>query len=309
MRVAVLMGGPSAEHEISLKTGDMVFENLDRNKYQPQKIVISKKGRWFLDGARNKPTTLKELENDFDVVFNAMHGEYGEDGTIQQILEKAKIPYTGSHSKASRLGMDKIESYRLFKKAGLATPPTAGQQWPAVVKPADRGSSVGVSIVRNSRDLAAALRLAKKYSPRVLTEEYIKGREITCGVIENSRRPKALPPTEIILKSSVFFDYHAKYTPGASEEITPARLSSAQTIMAQKAALKAHRVIGCSGYSRADFILGNDGRLYILEINTLPGLTATSLLPQAARAAGIGFSRLLDIIIKNAFNKNPQFDD
>lgn len=289
------MGGPSAEHEISLQTGAMVYQHLNRDKYQPRTIVIAKNGAW--------PLTLTELKNNFDVVFIAMHGEYGEDGAVQKILERAKISYTGSDSKASRRGMDKIKSRRLFQQVGLTTPKTGRKQWPAVVKPADRGSSVGVSIVGSSRDLAAAIRLAKKYSPRVLTEAYVKGREITCGVIENSRRPTALPPTEIIPKTSAFFDYRAKYTPGASEEITPARLSPSQTRRVRRAALAAHRAIGCSGYSRTDFILGEDDRLYVLEINTLPGLTDTSLIPQAAAAAGISFPRLLDIIIKSATDR------
>lgn len=302
IRIAVLMGGPSAEHEISLKSGRMVLKFLDKNKYAARPIIISKNGRW--------PITLPKLKKSFDVAFIAMHGEYGEDGTIQSILEKYKIPYTGSPAKASRLGMDKIKSLILFKKAGLNIPPRT-KKMPLVVKPADRGSSVGTSIVKNIDDLPRAIKSAKKYSPKILIEKYIEGREITCGVIEKNGRLIALPSTEIIPKTNTFFDYHAKYTPGASLEITPAPNLMKKTIRGiQTAALKAHQAIGARGFSRTDMIIekskgkSQKSKIYVLEINTIPGLTKMSLLPQEAKTAGISFSTLLDIIIESALKKN-----
>lgn len=293
------MGGPSAEHDISLKTGDMVLRNLDKSKYFAGGVLIDKKGKWNI--------SKKELKNNFDIAFLALHGEYGEDGTIQKILEKMRLPYTGSRSKASALGMNKEKSLRLFAKAGLAVADFVTNLkkihhigLPLVVKPLDRGSSVGVSIVKSYSELVPAIYAAKKYSSKVMAQKYIKGREFTCGVIDISKNTIPLLPTEIIPSKSAFFDYHAKYTAGASKEITPPRLSHKKIGELQKLALKAHKAIGACGLSRTDFILGKDGKFYVLEINTLPGMTETSLLPQAAQAVGISFPELLDIIIDAA---------
>ena len=299
LRVAVLMGGPSAEHEISLKTGEMVLKNLNPEKYEAQPIVIDKEGSWPLDPARFK--------NSFDVAFLAMHGEYGEDGTVQKILEKMKMPYTGSNSKASHLGMDKEQSLKIFQKKGLAVADFVTDLkkmnkvgLPMVIKPLDRGSSVGISIVHNFSEVVPAVKEARKYSNKVMAQKYIKGREFTCGVINMGKNTVPLLPTEIIPIERAFFDYHAKYTPGSSKEITPPRLSRKKVEELQNLALQAHKAIGARGLSRTDFILGQDGNFYVLEINTLPGMTETSLLPQAAQAVGISFPELLDIIIENA---------
>lgn len=301
LRVTVLIGGPSAEHEVSLNTGKMIAKALNRKKYNVKTVTISKRGEW--------PIELPELKKDTHVVFNAMHGEYGEDGTIQKILDRAKISYTGSGARASKIGIDKIACHKLFAKARLNSPAftvsrnlsaIAKLGLPLVVKPINRGSSVGTTIVYEWKQLARAIHNAEKYSPCVMFQRFIAGRELTCGVIEKNGKLIALPLTEIIPKKSNFFDYTAKYTKGASQEITPARVSSKITSAVQRAAITAHRVVGCCGYSRSDFVLGNDGRLYILEINTLPGMTATSLLPQGAAAKGISFPRLLDIIIEHA---------
>lgn len=292
LRIAVLMGGPSAEYEISLKSGRMVLRALDKKKYIATPIVISKKGKW--------PVNFADFKKKFDLAFVAMHGEYGEDGTVQKILERHKIIYTGSDSQASKLGMDKIKSAAAFKKAGLAVP-SSGKRFPLVVKPADRGSSVGVSIINSQQELTEALKLARRYSKKILVQEFVSGRELTCGVLEIDGHPRALPPTEIIPKSTRFFDYKAKYVRGASEEITPPKVPEKVIKKIQAQALLAHKVIGASGFSRTDMIVG-DSRIYVLEINTIPGMTETSLLPQQAKAAGISFPKLLDIIIKTAWN-------
>ncbi len=307
IRVAVLMGGPSAEHDISLATGEKVLESLDKEKYAPKAVVISKKGKW--------PITLAKLKENFDVAFIAMHGEYGEDGQVQKILEKADIPYTGSDSRASEIGMDKAVSAGYFEKAGLRTPKFTlltikdpkkiGLEqirfvFPTVIKPADRGSSVGISIVKKVQDLLPALQKAAKFSPKIMIQEYIKGREFTCGVVEMNGEAQALPPTEIITYHSEFFDYEAKYTPGVTREVTPPEIPSAEIEKIQEIAVKAHRAIGARHFSRTDVIQDKERNYYVLEINTIPGMTATSLLPQQAKAAGIEFSALLGQIIQSA---------
>lgn len=315
IRVAVLMGGPSAEHEVSLNTGKMVAKFLDWKKYAVKSIKISRQGKW--------PIGFSQLRKDFDLAFLALHGEYGEDGTIQKILDKIGLRYTGSGARASALGMDKQKSAVLFVKAGLKLPHFTmvkqGKEgrkgplrnslrnsfgFPVVVKPNDRGSSVGVHIVKKAGDFSTALKDAFRYSSRVLVQQFISGRELTCGVIEIGNRLKPLLPIEIMAKGSDFYDYRAKYATGGSVHvIPPADFSSAMVKKVQRIALKVHQVIGAAGYSRADMILTPDGKLYVLEINTLPGMTATSLLPDSARVMGIKFSQLLDLIIASALKK------
>lgn len=308
LRVAVLMGGPSAEHDISLKTGKMVLENLDREKYAAKSVQISKTGKW--------PVSPAKIKKEFDLAFIAMHGEYGEDGTVQKILDKYKIRYTGSGAKASALGMDKAKSSLIFKKSGLNIPAFdlihVGKNFklsvdlPVVVKPNDRGSSVGISVVEKFTDLMPAIAKASEYSPNVVIQKYIKGREFTCGVLNINGKPKPFLPTEIIPRSR-FFDYKAKYEIGGSQEITPPRLFKSEIKKIQQIALRAHKAIGARGFSRTDVILeenpkskNQNPKFYVLEINTLPGMTETSLLPQAAKAGGIDFPKLLDLIIESA---------
>jgi len=294
------MGGPSAEHDISLKTGGQVLAHLDKKKYAAKTVKISKEGKWDIP-----PSSLAKK---YDVVFNALHGEYGEDGSVQSILDKAKVKYTGSGARASKLGMDKAKSAVVFRKAGLRTPRFVQMNkdfvfnfgYPVVVKPNDRGSSVGISVVDGFHDLTHALALATQISKDILVQEFIPGREMTCGVLEIEGNPITLTPTEIIPRSAKFFDYESKYVAGASREITPPKVSRDIIKRLQRAALKAHKAIGARGYSRTDFVFGSDKKLYVLEINTLPGLTETSLVPQEAKAAGIRFPKLLDLIIDAA---------
>lgn len=311
LRIAVLMGGPSAEHDVSMNSGRQVLANLDKEKYQAHAVVISRRGSWPI-----KPAKIKKK---YDVALIAMHGEYGEDGTIQRILDKYKIKYTGSGAKASAQGMDKVISSAIFTKAGLKVPrfsllkvkkdnlvPTNKRQSmfhiPVVVKPTDRGSSAGTAIVKKIQDLLPAVKEAAKFSQNIMIQQFVEGREFTCGVIEIKGKLKALPPTEIILKLRGFFDYYSKYTSGASREITPPRISSKEIKKIQALALKAHRAIKARGMSRTDFIQDDRGQFYVLEINTIPGMTATSLLPQEAKAAGIEFPKLLDLIISAALS-------
>lgn len=304
------MGGPSSEHEVSLNTGEKIAEYLDREKFEVFPVKIKKNGRW--------PITLANLKERADVAFIAMHGEYGEDGQVQSLLETFGIPYTGSGPVASAWAMDKGKAQLIFSENGLAVPEgvvfkktdsdinwAQVKTWdlPLVVKPTDRGSSVGVSIAKKNEDLVPAIRQAFRHSNTVMIQKYIKGRELACGVLDINGTAVALMPTEIVPKKSDFFDFASKYEVGGSEEITPPDLPREKLKEIQLTALRAHKALGCSGMSRADFILDSSGKLHVLEVNTIPGMTQTSLLPQQAEKMGFGFSRLLEIIIKSALNK------
>ncbi len=356
IRVAILVGGPSSEYEVSLMTGENVLKSFDSEKFTAEIITIDKKGEW--------PFPPEELPNRFDVAFIAMHGAYGEDGTIQAILEEASIPYTGSGKLSSALGMNKFLSLRLFRDAGLMIPPTlhfhlhpvtprqskfsdnkeeinkdslkggtsryaAGSNgvndfkkhedevvqritWylekPWVVKPNAGGSSIGVEIVKDEESLRRVLREAAETYKDVLVQPLILGREVTCGVIDHGTHGSAfaLPPTEIVPRVSHFFDYKAKYESGGSDEITPARFPESYLREFRNIALKSHRLTGCRGFSRTDMMVGKDGKIYVLEINTIPGLTSESLLPKAAHTYGISFQKLLEMLVEAAFTSHKR---
>src|SRR3989344_2111517 len=332
LNVAVVMGGKSAEHEISLASGREVVKNLDSKKYNVLPIVIAKDGvswqiwdkkQFLIDSPagvklqtpNSKPKNLDRSDhasiiknNKIDVVFIAMHGPNGEDGTIQGLFELLGVLYTGSGVLASALGMDKIYSRKLFTQAGLNVPkylvltkkdkPQAvfkKFKLPVFVKPSNQGSSVGVSKVVKKPDLKKALKLAFGFSDLIIVEEYLKVREITVPVLGNEN-PKPLPVVEIVPKTD-FFDYEAKYDEKLCDEIVPARISKELTGEAQKAAILAYQTIGCRGFGRVDMII-KDGKIYVLEVNTIPGLTPVSLFPKSAASAGIPYPKLLDNIIQ-----------
>lgn len=310
--VGVITGGPSSEHEISISTGRMVLKSLSRNHYISNEIRIHKNGQWqFLPQRKryNTSAALREVKRKFDVVFIALHGKFGEDGELQLLLSRNRIPYTGSGARASRLAMDKARSNHNFRKVRLTVPPfrviVKGQQlpnrtiYPLVVKPVQGGSSVGISIVQSSTELTKAVHLALHEDHQVMLQSYVNGRELTCGVLEKRGVPFALTPTEIIPKVAKYFDYKSKYKIGGSRELTPPRLSKEWVKKIQRTALVAHRALGCRGMSRTDFIL-SEKNLYILETNTIPGMTPTSLLPQEAKHDGYSFSAMLDMIIEAA---------
>lgn len=316
IKVAILMGGPSSEHEISLRSGENVFNNLNKEKYKAEKIIIDKQGNW--------PITLNELKENFDICFIALHGKYGEDGYIQLILEKIKMPYTGSSSLVSALCMNKYLTIEILKKENILTPNSlliSKIEWqrnkeviikkiknyfnlPIVNKPNDHGSSYLIFLVKNFNDLEFSFEKIFKESHYALVEEYIKGKEITCGVLDYGIKNSAyaLLPTEIIVRDREFFDYYAKYDSKLTLEITPPRLNHSLIEFIQKQALKIHNILNCRGISRSDFILTQDNKLYFLEINTIPGLTERSLIPQAALKTGISFESLIDRIILAGFN-------
>jgi len=312
LTLALLSGGISTERQVSLSSGDQVYAALDKKKYN----VVRYDPKTDLD-------RLVADAHKIDVALIILHGPFGEDGTIQGLLDLLQIPYQGAGVLGSALSMNKLVSKQLYGLAGLPVPAYLAVKCdepidpagcvermglPLVIKPAAGGSSIGMSIVKTKDDFNHALTDAFKHDEVVLIETYIKGIELTAAVIGNEHL-EALPVVEIVPnKSHDFFDYEAKYTAGVTEEICPARIDHGLTAMAQDFAIKAHKALFCRGYSRTDMILrGNE--LFVLETNTIPGMTATSLLPQAAAVAGISFGRLLDRLVQlsiEAYNKSKQ---
>jgi len=297
LRIAVLMGGVSNEREISLKSGRAVLEGLRRAGHDAVPYDVTDRR---LDG-------LAALNA--DAAFVALHGAFGEDGTVQNILERMAIPYTGSGPRASRLGMDKAASKNVFVRHAIPTADYLVAQpgadpadiarhteqlgYPVVCKPSTGGSSIGVSIVRAPDRLAGAVRQAREHSEAVLIERYVPGRELTVGVLEG----QALPVIEMTM-SRPFFDYQAKYSDESTCYITPVALLPTIYRKACGAAERAYRAVGCRHMARVDMIHGYDGSLNVLELNTIPGFTPRSLLPMAAAEAGIGFAELCDRIVR-----------
>lgn len=301
LSLALISGGISSEREVSINSGKQVYEALDKEKYE----IL----------AYDPKTDLGKLAAEADQIDAALiilHGPYGEDGTVQGMLDLLDIPYQGAGVLGSAMAMNKIVSKRLYALAGLPVLPDvvirAGQVFsvdeivetlglPVVIKPATSGSSIGMTIVKSAADLAAAIEKAFRYDHDVLIEKFMAGIEITGGVLGNDD-PEALPLIEIIPGDGYeFFDYEAKYKAGATKEICPARIDAALTGRAQGYARDAHIALHCQGYSRTDMILAGD-ELFLLETNTIPGMTATSLFPQAASAAGYAFGALLDRLIE-----------
>lgn len=297
-KIGVLMGGHSSEREVSLKSGSAVTASLTRQGYHVCTIDV------------NTEVAAMLRQEQIDVAFIALHGRYGEDGTIQGLLEMMQIPYTGSGVLASALGMNKVHARALFNAVGLATPPcvilTEKEKeafkkipppfgYPAVVKPISEGSSVGVTIVDGPSAMATALEEAFRFGPQILVEQYIAGTEVHIGVLDQA----PLGAIEIRPKT-LFYDYTAKYVKGMSDHIFPADIPPNVYQEILPLGLKAHLALGCAGYSRADFILDKAYKPYVLEVNTLPGMTETSLLPEIARGVGISFDQLMEKILAAA---------
>ncbi len=364
LRVAVLMGGPSPERDVSLQTGGQIVAALDPRRYQVLPVEITQDGKWLprpdlvpltdghrasgtVQGVRGQgsgvesaismvpdprpqtpdppvPATYNDVieRSQVDVAFIAMHGPYGEDGTVQGLLELLGIPYTGSGVLASALAMDKLRSRQLFEWHRIPVPAYVSVTqatwqdreparrevaqhlgYPCVVKPNAVGSSIGVSLARDPTALDSGVDVAFAYGPVVLVEEYVGGTEITCGIVDDPHTgsPAALPLIEVIPHAD-FYDYQAKYATGGSDHVIPARVSDEVARRAQALALRAYQALGCEGMSRVDMIASGED-IVVLEVNTIPGMTSTSLLPEAAKAAGIGFPELLDRIIQSALRR------
>lgn len=290
-RIGVLLGGPSNEREISIKSGTAVYDallslGLDAVCIDPKDTVSAKEDI---------------LKAKIDIAFIALHGRFGEDGTIQAILEEIGIPYTGSGPKASGLALNKISSKEIFQSNGIPVPgwrvlrrPFKAEDilkersFPFVVKPANEGSSIGLSIVETTAELIPAIDTALSYDDEILIEEYIPGEDITVGILDD----EPLPVVHIKPKAK-FYSFQAKYTPGMSEYIVPARFSDDIIEQALQLGRLAHHLLGCRAFSRVDMRLDKrDNRVKVLEVNSIPGLTSQSLLPKAAAAAGIGFPQM-----------------
>ncbi len=310
MTIALLSGGISSEREVSLNSGNQVFQALNKKKYEILRYdPKSDLGKLVADAAR------------IDAALVILHGPFGEDGTVQGLLELLNIPYQGSGVLGSAAAMNKVVAKKLYEKEGLPVPPyqvynnseTVDSKaccdiigLPLVIKPAEGGSSIGMSIVREEKDMTAALTHAFSYDRAIVVEKYIEGVEITGGVIGNDN-PEPFPLIEIIPGAKyTFFDYEAKYTPGATKEICPARIDETLTEKAQQCAVKAHQALCCKGYSRTDMILNPEGDIFVLETNTIPGMTPTSLFPQAAEAGGFSFTQLLDRLIELGINEHQR---
>lgn len=312
IRVGVVRGGPGHEYDVSLKTGASVLRGLP-DSYEGRDVVIMKDGVWHLDGL---PLNPNKLPQHVDVVFNALHGEYGEDGTIQRLFDSLGVPYTGSTAFPSALGMNKALAKSAFKNAGLKVPfgetYTEGHGGPEeiaqaafrrvpspwMVKPVSRGSSVGASLARSFAELVDAVRFAFEYAPTIMIEEYIRGREATVGVIDAFRgQEHYVPPPIQIIKPvhKPFFDYEAKYG-GDTRQICPGNFTRDESEALQDAALRAHKALGLRHYSRSDFIVSPRG-MYVLETNTLPGLAEDASVPQALEAVGCKYDDFLDHIL------------
>ena len=306
-KLGVLMGGQSGEREVSLSSGKNVKHALEAQGYQTEAVVL------------DHPDELVDQISEVDVVFNCLHGGTGEDGTLQLLFELLERPYTGSGPLACAWAMDKLAAKQEFSRIGLATPGYVehqeGQNWneweervsrelgyPCVVKPVREGSSLGVHIVQSPAELIKAAQATQAEYGELFAERFIEGQEITAGVLRVDGEDRALPLVEMRAKTE-FYDYEAKYTPGMTEFIVPAKLADDTTRRAQQAALEAHQALGCFGFSRVDMRVSSDGMPHVLEVNTVPGMTATSDLPQAAEADGIPLERLVEHMLQSAVDR------
>jgi D-alanine-D-alanine ligase len=355
IRLGILFGGRSGEHEVSLTSAASLLQAVDPDKYEVIPIGITREGRWMAGSAADKllpevlehgkPVTasadpnrpmlvpvdsalpersaIQRATEEVDVVFPLLHGTFGEDGTVQGLLELAGIPYVGAGVLASSAGMDKDIMKRLFRDAGLPVvkwvmllrsswehnPEGARRlvekklQYPIFVKPANLGSSVGISKVHNSTEFAFALNLASAYDRKVVIEEGIDAREVECSVLGNDY-PRASVPGEVVPVNE-FYDYEAKYLKQGSELTIPAQLSSSQTKLVQSLAIRAFQAIDCCGMARVDFLLDrNTDQLLVNEINTIPGFTPISMYPKLWEASGVSYRQLIDQLVELALERH-----
>ena len=340
IRIAVLFGGRSGEHEVSLRSAESVLQALDPQKYEAVPIAITHEGRWLSSGnpmklLSPKETIQKELadgkpaaisaevrtEGGFDVVFPVLHGTYGEDGTIQGLLELADLPYIGAGVLGSAVGMDKDVMKRLLRDAGLpivdywpllssGIEKFVGERagslpYPVFVKPANLGSSVGITKVHNAAELPAALATAAQFDRKIVVERGIDAREIEVAVLGNDN-PDVSVPGEVV-PAREFYDYQAKYINDDSRIIIPAQLTDAQASEARELGRKVFRTLDCCGLGRVDLFLAKaTGKYYVNEINTLPGFTSISQYPKLWAASGIPYSKLLDRLVELAFERHAE---
>lgn len=297
-KIGILAGGPSSERGISLKSGESVYNALSRMGCDVLFIDI-------------KDNPMKSLKNqDLDIAFIALHGGFGEDGTVQHILEGMNILYTGSGPDASRLALDKVAAKKNFREAKILIPDciTINRNTPqdelsklfipAVIKPVREGSSIGLSIIRRRSDVSRALQIGFKYSDMLLVEKFIEGKELTVGILDN----EPLPVIEIVSKENVY-DYEAKYQDDETSYVVPALIGDEKRRQAQDLGIRAHKALGCRDFSRVDMRMDEKGNIFVLEVNTIPGLTERSLLPKASQAVGITFEKLCVKLLELALQR------
>ena len=308
-KVLVLMGGISEEREVSLRSGKAVLDALLALDYEAQGIDFNSSA--IKDIIDYKP----------DLVFIALHGKYGEDGTVQGLLESLHIPYTGSGVATSAICIDKVLSKKFFNAEGIPNAPfriifahdlvdpdilreqlISNIGLPMVVKAATQGSSIGTFIIKDEKEILSAIDNAYKYGREVLIEKFIDGKELTVAIIGNED-PQVLPLIEIT-SANEFYDYESKYTKGMCEHIIPARIGEESQAEITRLSKQVYMLMGCQGFARVDFMLDKSGQPFVLEVNTIPGMTEMSLVPDAARAAGISFTELIDIIVRLGFESN-----
>ena len=339
--VLVVMGGRSGEHDVSLRSGRSVLEGIDRERFTPHPLVVSRdNARWSfahpdhaaldegvgLDGAVKRIRKLAPA-----AAFLAMHGPFGEDGRVQSLFDLLGVPYVGSDHVASAVAMDKAHAKAVYRAVGIPTPRSllldvprtaeaaaqaapelaervaAAFPTPWVLKTPRLGSSVGIEIVKARNDLAGAIARVGVLDGRLLVEEFVPGREFTAPVLDlaDEGRPRALPVIEIVVLEGAFFDYAVKYDGARNREVCPAEITAELSARIQEVGLEAHRALGCRGISRTDVRVTPGGALYVLETNTLPGLTDQSLFPKAARAAGIPYPELVTRLLEDAIARGP----
>ncbi|MFA5857934.1 MAG: D-alanine--D-alanine ligase [Elusimicrobiota bacterium] len=298
-KIGVLYGGWSTEREVSLVSGKAVFTAVKELGYNAE----------LIDFRRDWWKTRLDLSK-YGFIFNILHGTNGEDGKLQGLLDLLGVKYSGCGALASALAMDKVKAKQVFVSQGIPTPEyqvicCTGRSnkvevlpFPVVVKPVSEGSAVGISVVKKRKDFNAAVLAAAKYNGEALVEKYIPGYELTVGIVGD----KVLPVVEILPKNE-FYDYESKYAVGGSRHVVPAKIPHGATVEVQRIAYAAHKALGCEVVSRVDVRLTPSLKPYVLEVNTIPGMTPTSLLPDAARAAGFGFNNLVDTIIKLSLDK------
>ena len=345
LRVGVIYGGRSGEHEVSIASAASIFKHLDRTRYEPVPIRIEKDGRWALTGrvptAISAAEVLKQSQSEalqiieptaavsrsgIDVVFPVLHGTYGEDGTVQGLLELANVPYVGCGVLASAVGMDKAVMKKLFADRGLPVGPyvvTLRHEWdrgadaittrvrqdlkfPVFVKPANLGSSVGISKAKSDDDFRKAMELALQFDRKVVIEAAVpNAREIECAVLGNDE-PDASVPGEVI-PSREFYDYEAKYIDDASQTVIPAQLTDGQVAEIRRMSIEAFKAVDGSGMARVDFLLSRDtGEIYVNEVNTIPGFTTISMYPKMWEASGLPYPKLLDRLIELAIERHGE---
>jgi D-alanine-D-alanine ligase len=315
LRVAVVYGGRSGEHEVSIRSAKAILDGMDPAKYEKIEYFIDKQGKWSPHPIGPEPAAHPEI----DVVFPVLHGTFGEDGTVQGLFELADLPYVGAGVLGSSVSMDKemmkrvctermlpVVDYVTVSRENPDLEKICGRlPFPMFVKPANLGSSVGISKVHDARELAAAVALAAQYDRKVIVERGILGRELECSVLGNEK-PMASVPCEI-LPSREFYDYDDKYLLDRAETKLPADLSAEKTEELRRLAVECYRAVECEGMGRVDFLLeASTGKLYINEINTIPGFTSISMYPKMWEASGIGFSALIDRLIELALERHER---